>query len=116
MADWDPDEARTREDMLQIPWEGWRDRVLGDLRRAHPDLDECVTRLDVWRWGHAMVKPVPGMVFGEDRRRAARPIGDLHFAHCDLSAMALFEEAHWQGVRAAEEVLEARGVEFASLL
>jgi hypothetical protein len=110
------DEREERARLLAAPWEHWRDLCLADLRRAHPDLDECVTRLDVWRWGHAMVKPVPGFLWGEARARAARPIGTVHFAHSDLGGMALFEEAHWAGVRAAEEVLAARGIEFESWL
>ena len=113
-----PDERAARTDLLARPWEHWRDAVLADLRVVHPDLVECVTRLDVWRWGHAMVKPTPGMIWGEDRRRAAASIADdrIHFANSDLSGVALFEEAHWQGVRAAEDVLAARGVPFESLL
>ena len=37
----------------------------------------------------------------------AEPLeGSLHFAHSDLSGLALFEEASHHGVRAAEAVLE----------
>ena len=111
-----PDSRAARVELQALPWEHWRDVVLDDLRLAHPDIDECVQRIDVWRWGHAMVRPVPGFLWGDARERAARPVGAVHFAHSDLSGMALFEEAHWQGVRAAEEVLRARGVDFESLL
>ncbi len=109
-------EAGERERLLATPWEEWRDLILADLRPAHPDIDECVTRIEVWRWGHGMVKPVTGFLWSGWRERAAQPFGPLHFANSDLSGMALFEEAHWQGVRAAEEVLQARGREFESLL
>jgi hypothetical protein len=37
------------------------------------------------------------------------PWRGIHFAHSELSGMALFEEAFYHGVRAAEEVLAARG-------
>jgi hypothetical protein len=33
----------------------------------------------------------------------------LHFAHSDLGGLALFEEANWHGVRAAEQVLAGLG-------
>jgi hypothetical protein len=56
------------------------------------------------RWGHAMVQPRVGFVFGPSRRKAALPVGRLFFAHSDLSGLALFEEALHHGVRAAEEV------------
>ena len=61
------------------------------------------------------VRPVPGFQWGPARRKAAEPLGRLHFAHSDLSGVALFEEAQDNGIRAAEEVLRAFGREFASL-
>lgn len=97
-------------------WESWRDEVLRDLRPAHPDIEEHVDRIDVWRWGHGMVKPGPGFVWGGVRERAATPIGPIHFAGTDLGGLPLFEEAQWSGVRAAEEVLAALGRTFESSL
>lgn len=113
----DSDEAAAREKLLAMDWQQWRDAVLADLRRAHPNIDDVVTRIDVWRWGHGMIKPTPGLLWGGARAAAAQPMGRLHFAHSDLSGMALFEEAHWQGTRAAEEVLaDDFGIEDESLL
>jgi hypothetical protein len=34
-------------------------------------------------------------------------VGNIHFAHSDLSALPLFEEAFDQGLRATREVLAA---------
>lgn len=112
----DSDEHAARRQLLGSSWGTWRDAILGDLRKAHPDIDDVVTRIDVWRWGHGMVKPTPGTMFGGARGRAMESIGAVHFAHSDLSGMALFEEAHWQGTRAAEEVLSRFGLESESLL
>lgn len=111
-----PDERAARTQLLSAPWEHWRDLILADLRLPHPDLVEHVTRIDVWRWGHAMVKPVPGLLWSEDRAAAAAPVGRVSLAGTDLSGMALFEEAHWQGVRAGEEVLARLDVPYESLL
>ncbi|MEM7311071.1 MAG: FAD-dependent oxidoreductase [Planctomycetota bacterium] len=108
----DSDEAAARTRLLAATWEDWRDLVLADLRPAHPELARCVTRIDVRRWGHAMVKPTPGLLWSGVRERAAAAVGAVHMAHTDLSGMAIFEEAHWQGVRAAEEALAALGEEF----
>jgi hypothetical protein len=110
-----PDSAAERTRILATPWEGWRDEILRDLVRAHPDLDEHVTTIDVWRWGHAMIRPEPGFLWGGARERAAAPIGRIHFAGADL-ALPLFEEAQWAGVRAAEEILAAAGKPFVSSL
>jgi hypothetical protein len=55
-----------------------------------------------------MVQPRPGVVWGATRRAASAPLGAIHFAHTDLSGVALFEEAFHHGVRAADEVADAR--------
>ncbi len=104
----DPDPRVAREQLAAADHRAACDAVLADLGRAHDDLETFVDRIDVWRWGHAMIRPVPGFIFGESRIRAAAPFGRLHFAHSDLSGLALFEEALDHGVRAADEVLAAR--------
>lgn len=105
-----------RELLLESDWKRWADAVVSDLRPAHVDLAPLIDRIDVWRWGHAMVRPVPGLLSSGVLAQAQRPRDRIHFAHTDLSGMALFEEAHFHGVRAAEEVLSAGGRTFESLL
>lgn len=112
----DRDERTAQRWLEALTWREAAELVVADLRRAHPDIAECVERLDVWRWGHAMVRPRPGFAFSRARREAARPVGDVHFAHSDLSGLPLLEEAQWQGIRAAEEILARRGVASASML
>lgn len=103
----DADPRRERERLLSAGREQWADVALADLSRAHRDIRSLTTRVDVMRWGHAMVRPVPRFVWSEARLRASQPHGAIHFANTDLSAVALCEEALWHGVRAAEEVLTA---------
>lgn len=114
LLDRDPNAARVRLEGLEH--EDLVDVVMSDLGRAHVDLEAQVERIDVWRWGHAMIQPVPGFVWGAARRKAAEPFGRVHFAHSDLSGMALFEEAQDRGIRAAEAVLKSRGAAFESLI
>ncbi|MCE9576076.1 MAG: FAD-dependent oxidoreductase [Deltaproteobacteria bacterium] len=83
----------------------WAATVVADLARVHRDLPDLVTRVDVAFWGHGMVRPRVGAMFDLTRMSAAAPIGAIHFAHTDLSGMALFEEALDHGVRAAREIL-----------
>ena len=113
LTDSEPRAARAR--LLATDWSGWAEVTLTDLERAHPDVRALTTRLDVMRWGHAMIRPRPGFVWGGARAAGARPFRNIHFANSDLSGVALFEEALDQGVRAAEEVLAARGLRFESL-
>jgi hypothetical protein len=107
-------EARKR--LLALNWIDWADLVLSDLRVPHPDIDALVERIDVMRWGHAMVQPKPGFIWSESRLAAAQPIGGIHFAGTDLSGIALLEEAFYHGVRAAEEVLTALNLRRSTLL
>jgi protoporphyrinogen oxidase len=93
-----------REKLLAFDERGLSELVLEDLERAHQGLSEHLERIEFWRYGHAMIRPVPGFVWGSARRRAAQPLGRVHFAHSDLSGVALLEEALDHGVRAADEV------------
>jgi phytoene dehydrogenase-like protein len=113
LTDADPRAARAR--LLSTGRDGWADVALSDLGRAHADIRTLTRRLDVMRWGHAMIRPRVGFQWGDARRKAQRPYGPIHFAHTDLSGVALFEEAFDHGLRAAEEVLAARGVKSESM-
>lgn len=81
------------------------DIIMSDLGRAHPTLGELTERIDVMRWGHAMISPRTGFMFSGARDAASKPYRNIHFAHSDLSGLALFEEAFYQGTRAATEIL-----------
>jgi hypothetical protein len=83
----------------------WKDAILNDLARAHPDIRACVSRIDILRLGHAMIRPAVGFLGSEERRRMATPGGNLIYANSDLSGLSLFEEAQYRGVKAADYVL-----------
>ena len=97
----------SRERLLSVNRDEWAEVVLSDISRAHPEIRDLTERLDIMRWGHAMIRPRPGFIGSEARRRAREPHRNIHFAHTDLSGVALFEEALYHGVRAAEGVLHA---------
>ncbi len=112
LCDGPPDQERQR--LLETPWVTWAERILRDLSRPHPDLRQLVTRLDLMRWGHAMVRPQPGLIWGEARQRLAQAQDRVLFAHSDLSGYSIFEEANYRGVLAAERVLAMLGIGFMS--
>jgi hypothetical protein len=91
--------------LQQQTWQTLSARVLGDLRRVHPDIDECVSRIDILRMGHAMIRPTVGFLSRAARHRMASANDGLFFAHSDVSGLSLFEEAHDGGVRAADGAL-----------
>ena len=111
-----PNPGAAREWMLGREWRDWVSLILADLGQAHPDIESLVTRVDVMLWGHAMIRPVPGFVWGEARRGAAARHGAIRFAHSDMSGISVFEEAQYHGVRTAEEVMRELGHPFASSL
>jgi len=112
----DADAAAARTRMLAAGRDEWAEVALSDLEFAHPDIRSLTERIDVMRWGHAMIRPKPGFLWSSSRQLASQPYGNIHFAHTDLSGVALFEEALYHGVRAAEEVLAARNIRTGSLV
>lgn len=101
-----PRTARTQ--LLETGWKEWTDVILTDLERVHPDIRELTERVDVMRWGHAMIRPRQGFMWGQARREGAKPFRSIHFAHSELSGVALFEEAFDVGLRVADEVRLSR--------
>ncbi|MER3430346.1 MAG: twin-arginine translocation pathway signal [Blastocatellia bacterium] len=85
----------TREELAEV--------CLADLERAHPDIRSLCDRIDIMRWGHAMISPRPGFIFSGEREKAMQPFRGVRFAHTDLSGVALFEEAFFHGTHAARE-------------
>ncbi|MEG1033381.1 MAG: NAD(P)-binding protein [Chryseobacterium sp.] len=80
--------------------------VLEDLKKAHPLIEEFILEMQFHKIGHAMVAPVPNQIFGEDTRLAKEPMdGKVFFAHSDLSGISIFEEAFYQGIRTAKQMI-----------
>ena len=104
------DVRRDRERLLENDHTTWSNAIVGDLSQAHPDLAEHLERIDLYKWGHAMVRPTPGFLLGAGRKAAlGAQLDRVHFAHSDLSGIALFEEAQDRGVLAAERALARLG-------
>ena len=98
--------AQNRQLLLEKDWSYWKEAILHDLERVHSDIRQCVSRIDIMRMGHAMIRPAVGAIFSEERRRFAQPLGRIFFANSDLGGISIFEEAQYHGVQAAEKVLE----------
>lgn len=98
-------EGRTK--LFNYNWRELADVCLTDVARAHPEIYDLCERVDIMRWGHAMISPRPNFIWSGIREKAMRPFRNIHFAHTDLSGIALFEEAFYHGLRAAREVITA---------
>ncbi|GMV44154.1 MAG: hypothetical protein AMXMBFR64_58700 [Myxococcales bacterium] len=100
-------ESGARKAMLTTPMDEYVAAILGDLERVLPGIVESVTAVDIYRWGHAMLAPERGFVFGEARVGAQLPQGAIHFANTDVDGLPAFENAVAAAVRAADEVTAA---------
>ncbi|MEQ1948031.1 MAG: FAD-dependent oxidoreductase [Bryobacteraceae bacterium] len=101
--------AEARKLLLERDWNSWKEVILSDLERVHPDIRNCVSRVDIMRMGHAMARPTPGLMFSQERRALAKSSGRFRFANSDVSGFSIFEEAQYRGVTAAEGILRAIG-------
>lgn len=80
--------------------------VLDDLKKAHPLIEDLILEMQFHKIGHAMIAPVPGQIFGNQTKAAKTSVEDkIFFAHSDLSGISIFEEAFYQGIRTAEQMI-----------
>lgn len=106
---------RTR--LLTTSLESWADHVRAALVAMHPELAREIAQIHVTRWGHAMIRPVPGLLFGPALTTAGAAIGRVRPCAADTAGLPLFEEAFYAGLRAAEAALAPLlGRELASLI
>ncbi len=92
--------------LLSLDWKELADICLTDLSQAHPDIRQLTERIDIMRWGHAMISPTTGFVWKGEREKAAKPFRNIYFAHSDMSGIAIFEEAFYHGIQAARQAID----------
>ncbi len=99
-----------RQRLMDTPWAQWRDVILADLARAHPDIATKTTRIDITRYGHAMAVPLPALngqighwtlwnmrskLLKTEQNNSASE--RQLFAHADWAGYSIFEEAFTLG-------------------
>ena len=102
-----PDGDRKR--LLAMSWQDATQLILDDLRGVHPDLSERLLQVDIVRHGHAMAIPTPGMRSSAALAAIADSAARVSFAHADLSAYSVFEEAFTHGDAAGRRAAQALG-------
>ena len=90
------------------PWSTWAQRVVADLAGVHPDLPAKLRRAELMRYGHAMSIPTPGLRSSAALHALQMGTARVLFAHADLAAYSVFEEAYAAGVQAARAVVQRR--------
>ncbi len=114
-----PDE---RVRLLKTPFAAYEASLKNDLSRimvgTNFEFDRDVSAINLYRWGHSLIMPTPGFIFGNarnaegriDRAQSARrlassPIGAVSFAGQDTEGTPSVESAIGSGHRAALESL-----------
>ena len=81
---------------------------LTELLRIHPELRGEIRNVDVWIWGHAMIRPTPHTIWPTTTHPEELPAG-VFAAHSDQSGISIFEEAFYRGIVAGESALNYMG-------
>jgi phytoene dehydrogenase-like protein len=87
----------------------WSAHVLRSLERMHPAIRKQLVAIHIHRWGHAMIRPIPGLLFGEGLELARAPIGRLIPCATDVGGLPLFEEAFYAALAGADWALGELG-------
>lgn len=95
--------AEARREAYARSYDDWRDRILTELLRVHPELKGQVKHLDVWLWGHGMIRPEPDFIWKARQNTVGK--APVFYAHSDMSGISIFEEANHHGVQAAEALM-----------
>lgn len=96
-----------RAELLSTTFEDYEARVLDALEAALPGVRATVTGVDLYRWGHGMLRPLVGSVFSASRVGSQAPLGRIFFASHDVDGLPAFENAVGAAFRAAAEVVAA---------
>ncbi len=116
------DLASERMKLLATPFDAYEKSLKDDLSRilarTRFDFDRDVAAISVYRWGHGMLMPTPGSIFGTTRnangrlerakaprRIACWPLGPISFAGQHAEGSPCVGSAIGSGHRAAHEVL-----------
>lgn len=102
----DQDPKLAREWALKRSHGEWVSDIVDDLEQMHEGLSHFMSNIDVWIWGHAMIRPRVGFMWSKERAALKSSIANrIHFAHSDMSGISIFEEAQYHGIMAAKKVL-----------
>lgn len=94
-----------RQKLLEASDRQLAEDIIADLKNMHPGIEDDIVSIDLWPWGHGMIRPSVGYLWGRHRQKMLEPHGNVFFAHSDMSGISNFEEAQYRGVLAAQGIL-----------
>lgn len=100
----EPEVSRKRA--LEANLNDWKNMIVQDLENMHPGISHEIEHIDLWIWGHGMIRPTKEFIWGKTRLALPRSDNGIFFAHSDMSGISIFEEAFWQGITTAKALIE----------
>lgn len=95
-----------RKGFLKMKEEEIKKIIISDLSIAHPNIENEIESIEIYKIGHGMISPTPNFIFSEEKEMAAKDIDNkIFFAHSDLSGISVFEEAFHQGIDVINQIL-----------
>ena len=107
---------QARRDLLRADHRKWVEFIVKDIGQANRSLVESIQRIELFRWGSGMQRPVPGYVWGLEKMWRRQAFEGAFLAGCDRTGLPLFEEAVFSGVQAAEEAMNYLGPSYSTSL
>lgn len=98
------DLTKQRRELYNLDLEEKALSILKELDEYYPGMSRFVDHVDFWIWGHAMTRPTVGKLRACVNAFSLRADDRALLAHSDYSGISIFEEAFYQGVRAAQEL------------
>lgn len=77
--------------------------VLREMQHMHPDISLWVRHMDCRIWGHGMVCPTVDFLWHTHLPKPTLP--HIYVAHTDYAGISVFEEAFYQGIAAANNII-----------
>ncbi|MBS0617239.1 MAG: NAD(P)-binding protein [Spirochaetes bacterium] len=100
------DTLQSKRSLLSMSERDIYGMALRELTRPHSEIEENIEDVGIYRWAHAMIRPRPGFISGDACTHLREIARNFYGAHSDLSGMSNFEEAQYQGVSAAQKILQ----------
>ncbi len=85
--------------------EHWKAIIINELKKAHPNIEEEIKGIELHLWGHGMISPKVGFQTSQSRNLLKAGFDSVFFANSDVSGISIFEEAFFQGIRTAKQIL-----------
>ena len=80
---------QARQDLLREDHRKWVEFIVKDIGQANRSLVESIQRIELFRWGHGIQRPVPGYVWGLEKMWRRQAFEGAFLAGCDQTGLPL---------------------------